>query len=249
MTPTLTLDHVYGAFRDSVRFYPRQSLKCQWPQTFRVFQLSLGSEISTPNLGATICDKDKPYFFSRLWQEKAYTPNAIEFDFPLLYAFELPGTLREPFGKMQLVHQLEIGVWDVLSDNSAARKCVGCDARTINEIHRDTHQILLNCLYFAAGMAWYKIDGADAGLYNRQFIQQGLDDGQFTTAEKIGPPVFDVSAVLNKSVAFERLERSDQRYGTKITLQIQTDACPDPTWNFETADFGIVAAEAGCKNC
>lgn len=247
MQPTLT--DIYSALRDSVRFYPRQDLKCNQPQTWRVLQQSLGVEISTDNLGATICDKDKPYFWSRLWEEKGYNPNSITWSFPLLFAFEMPGSIKDPFGGApQFVYTLQIGVLDVLSDDKAGRSCTGCNGRTVNEINDSTQAMLQNCLEYLKNTYQYSIDGGAPVWANKTFIEQG-EAAQRFTANRNGPSITDKSQSLNPDVPFFRAEKVGNIYGTVTTLRFYGDGCVTPEWNFNETDFGVFAHEAGCNNC
>lgn len=247
MQPTLT--DIYTALRDSVRFYPRQELPCQQPQTWRVLQQSLGVEVQTPTLGATICDKDKPYFWSRLWQEKKYSPNAIAWQFPLLFAFELPSVLKDPFGGApQFIYALQIGVLDVLSDDTAGRLCTGCNSRTINEINESTQAILQACLDYLKNTYQYSVDGGAPVWANKTFIEQGIAAQRFQ-ATRTGPGITDKSQSLNQEAPFFRIEKIGNIYGTAITLRFYGDGCVTPEWNFNETDFGVLAHEAGCLTC
>ena len=247
MQPTLT--DIYTALRDSVRFYPRQELKCNQPQTWRVLQQSLGVEISTENLGATICDKGKPYFWSRLWEEKGYNPNSIVWNFPLLFAFEIPGSIKDLLGSSpKFIYTLQIGVLDVLSDDKAGRSCVGCNGRTVNEINDSTQAILQACLDYLKNTRPYSIDGGADVWANKSFIQQGMAAQRFTASPR-GAGITDQSQSLNSEAQFFRAEKVGNIYGTVITLRFYGDGCVTPEWNFNETDFGVLAHEAGCSNC
>lgn len=247
MTPELT--DIYDALKDSVRFYPKQEIPCCQPQTWRVLQKSLGVEISTENLGATICDKDKPYFWSRRWHESKYKPDNIQFDYPLLYAFEMPGTLKDPFGSNpQFIYTLQIGVLDVLSDDGAARSCMGCNGRTINEINETTQGILQACIDYLKNTYPYSINDAAPVWANKTFIDYGLSANRFT-ANRTGGSITDKAQSLNPDATFFRVEKTGNIYGTAITLRFYGGGCVTPEWNFNETDFGVLAHEAGCSNC
>jgi len=252
----LTLDTIYEALRDSVRFYPKQELKCHQPQTWRVLQKSLASEVTgtAGNFGATICDKDKPFFWSRLWHEKQYNPNSLIGEFPLVYAFEHEGTRIDPFGSggVRYLVNLQIGVLDVWTDKPEGRKCVGCSARVINEIYRDTQGILEMCLNYLKEVQAYRLNDTTDGWYNKKLIEQALASGAVQSA--VWAPgvlsIADAAAPRNKEAAYFRVERSTENlYGTAISLQFAVDGCCETTWNFNEADFGVLAHEAGCENC
>lgn len=252
----LTLDNIYQQLRDSVRFYPKQELKCYQPQTWRVIQKSLASEITgtASNFGATICDKDKPYFWSRLWHEKQYNPNSLLGEFPLLYAFEREGVRIDPFGSagVRYLVTLEVGVLDVWTDNKDGRKCVGCSARTINEIYRDTLGALETCLNYLKEVEARNLNGVQPGWYNKKLIDQALAVGAVQSAEWVAgvSSIGDRAAMYNKDAAYFRIERTTENlYGTAITLRFLVDGCCETTWNFNETDFGVLAHEAGCETC
>lgn len=245
---TATLPDIYAALRDSVRYYPKQEQRCQQPQTWRVLQ-SL-ADASAPNFGATVCDKDKPFFWSRLWHEKSYNPNAIGFNFPVLYAFELDGSVQSPFDNAKYIRVLQIGVIDALSDSADARKCVGCDSRTINEIQQDTELILVNCLDYLNNTRPYRIDGNVTPVWaNADFVSQGTAAQRFI-ADQAGAPILVPSFAPNSEAQMTRIDMSAVKmHGTAVTLRIVTKRCPEIEWNFTETDFGVLAQEAGCKNC
>lgn len=244
------LTDIYAAFRDSVRFYPRHELKCNQLQTWRVLQKSMAVEISTPNLGATICDKDKPFFWSRLWHEKAYNPNSIVWEFPLLYAFENESTLINPIGGSGvIISSVQVGVLDVWVDDKDGRKCVGCGARTVNEIYFDTETMLLSSLRYLNNTRGYQVDGGAAVWANSDFIAQGIAAQRFD-AVPVAPSILTASQKHNAEDPTFRVERSAENiYGTAVNLRFAVNACPETEWNFTETDFGVLAQEAGCKTC
>lgn len=246
-----TLNDFYTALLSSVKYYPRAAMLCKWPQTWRVLQLSFGSEVTTPNLGAIICDKDKPFFWSRKWHEAQYNPNAVTFNWPLLYAFERPGYIEDLLtGSPSWVYPIEIGVIDVLTDDIKGRKCQDCNARSVNEIYQDTQTILAGCLEYARNTRLYELDGSGTLAYlNDDYVARGLEYGSITSAAKKGPGILDASAHLNKQAQFFRIERTEKLYGTAVTLSVKLPQCETVGWNFEQTDYGTLAQDAGCKNC
>lgn len=249
---TVTLPDIYSAFRDAVRYYPAQDTTCKRLQTWRVFQQSLGVEVSTPNLGATICDKDKQYFWSRDWHEKKYNPNGITWKFPLLFAFETEGAMIGPFGfggETKMVYTLQVGVLDVLIDTPDGRKCVGCQSRTVNEIYADTESLLLSALHFVSNVNQTGIDGVDVWA-NSDLVSQGEASGALNVTGKTSISILDASQKYNQEAPFFRIERSAEKmYGTAINIRVAASVCPTVDWNFTETDFGILAQEAGCKTC
>lgn len=249
---TVLLTDIYAALRDSVRFYPAQELKCNQPQTWRVLQRSGAVEISTANLGATICDKDKPFFWSRLWHEKGYNPNNITWAFPLLYAAEVDSNVMvDPFGGApKFIYNIQVGILDVWTDDPDGRKCVGCNARTINEIYFDTQTVLQSCLKYLENTRGYSIDAGPDVWANMDFVAQALAAQRIVSADFKAPSILTASQSLNREAPFFRVERSAEKiYGTAINLRFAASGCITPEWNFTETDFGVLAQEAGCKTC
>lgn len=232
----------YTALRDAVRLHnPQSNLPCRRLQTFRVFASSPTQELLTPNLGATICDKDKPFFFSREWREKKYNPNDITWQYPLLFAFEVEANadiLQIEDGRVRITHTLQVGVLDIVKEVKSAAACKGCEGRTVNEIYLDTQQQLFEVLRFvkALGVATFE-DGV-------QIIRQpGAHDATFTSLNiieeaKSGIPLF-------------RIERPTERvYGTAVTLNVKATHCNiNVCFDAPSKEFGTLAHEAGCTQC
>ena len=62
-------------------------------------------------------------------------------------------------GDSKIVSSVEVGVIDVLVDDKDGRKCVGCNSRTINEIHRHSETMLLSALRYVDNTRGYSVDG------------------------------------------------------------------------------------------
>lgn len=252
----LTLDTIYDALKDSVRFYPRQESDYLQPQTWRALQKSLAAEITgkAGNFGATICDKGKPYFWSRHWHESKYKPDNIVGEYPLLYAFEQGGDMVAPFGSsgVKYITNMEIGVVDIFSEDAPAQKCIGRNARSINEIYRDTQAILEACLNYLKEVKAYRINESSEGWYNSKMIEQAISAGTIYKAEWVPGTlgIADAANQHNRTAQYSRAERSAVGvYGTYISLRFEVAGCCETNWNFNLPDFGVLAHEAGCKDC
>ena len=101
----MTITDFYEAIKKIVRTYPTMQLKCWQPQTFAV--LPEASDLNSPNLGKVICDKNRPYFYSKLWESKGFTPNTIEFEFPLVVIYEENIVKKKEQIEKQEIKQLE----------------------------------------------------------------------------------------------------------------------------------------------
>lgn len=232
------------AFRDAVRFHkPESKLRCHRLNAFRAFQQSSAAEMSTPTLGATICDKDKPYFFSRLWHEKKYNPNAIAFDFPLLFLFEIEATARYTSiseGLIVVSHHLQVGVVDVYTEpKPSASYCHGCEGRTVNEIYQDTERLLYYALRFVSDLGVETTSDLRKRMVHRSACQdperwEELNMFSDTTSEPI-----------------LRIERPAERiYGTATFIRAVARHCiKNIDAAFTDKDFGVISHEAGCSDC
>ena len=124
----LSLTDIYRIGMNAVKLFPAQNppAECMQLQTFRVLQREHDTELDSETLGAVPTDKDSPFFWSRLWHEKGYLPNALSFDWPILTMFEIVNKFKHP-GFMkgnQRCYQIEMTVWDKYRQD-----CVGGQSR------------------------------------------------------------------------------------------------------------------------
>lgn len=242
MTPTL---HTYfAAFRDAVKYHaPGAQLRCKRLNAFRVFQQSSAAEMTAPTLGATICDKHKPYFYSRLWHEKQYNPNSITFEFPLLFIFETEAELsmhNVADGALLAEHKLQVGVIDIYTEPKPTNTyCAGCEGRTINEIYSDTEQLLYYALNYVANVGY---EVAPDGLeYMLHFAASHDEDKWY--------PLDLLRETYTQPLL--RIERPAERiYGTATFVKAVVRHCAkDVPATFLEKDFGTLSHEAGCSSC
>lgn len=204
------------------------------------------------NLGANICDKDKPFFWSRKWADMDFNPNSVEWAFPLLYVFDMSANVENVFtGKTKAVHNLQIGVIDVLSEDCAAGNCAGCNGRTVNEIHIDTQRMLINALRFTGGFVYGNdFDGEiPSGFYHEAHLQKMVTDGVIPAGERT-VKLMQTSFPKNKEMTFIHIERpTDRMFGTATELRLETSACMEPFNDFTDINWGVVPQNVGCQNC
>lgn len=246
----ITLDQFYFQLRDAVRYYPAQDLKCLQPQTFRV--LAYDAEIAFDGMGATVCDAEKPYFFSRQWEADKRNPNKISAPYPVVTAFAQDGSLKDPFQKISTQSTvLTIAAWDKYDkEKCQAGRCTGCDSRTPNEIFRDTAQILINVLSYLREvvLATTNVDPDDR-LYHLGMLEAMKTAGIITSYTRIGMLLNDLSA-FNRTVDMRPAERvADLLFGTYVNINFTQQNCASVDWNFAALDQGVLAQEAGCRNC
>ena len=235
---------------DAVKFATIEGPNCQKLETFRVFPNARLPELTTPNLGVTICEKDRPFFWSRQWHDSGYNPNEIPWAFPLLYVFDMNAEIGNIFqGPITATHTLQIGVLDVLSLDH--ENCTGCNGRTINEIHIDTQRMLVSALRFVSGFV-YGDDFGDylpTGFYHRDHLQYLLDDGQIEPGNRTRG-LLSGSEPLNKNPFCVHVERPAEKiYGTALEFKVKTRACINDKQNFILNNWAAVPHNVGCKNC
>ena len=224
----VTLETYYSILLDAVRRYPATTgFDCKQPQTFKVLQLDHGAELQTPAMGATLSDKDTPYFYSRSWERKGFTPNNITADYPVLTAFELSSDLGRGIEEKNMTEFcfLEIAVLDVFQ-NKCDGKAGKCESRTINHIFRDTKLILLNAVNYLTGAVIATV-GDVTGVYNKSILERILSNGeieQYNIIYDIG----DAFQADNKEVRTTHVEMgATNTYGTKLRVKVRVKWCLD----------------------
>ena len=246
----MTLDDFFHQIRDAVRFYPAQAQNCLRPQTFRV--LAYDADITNPAMGATVCDAEKPYFFSREWELNKRNPNKISAPLPVVTAFVLDGSMKDPFQQNATQRTtVTIAVWDRYhQEKCQSGKCNGCEGRTPNEIFRDTQTILRNVLYYLGGvvMASTNVDPTPR-LYHAAMLEQMKTGGTITSYNKTGA-MLNVLSAANQNIDIRPAERvADLLFGTYANISFINQDCASVSWSFSEIDQGILAQEAGCRNC
>lgn len=144
-------------------------------------------EINGESLGRSVVDRFKPYFYSRRWAAHGYTANAIEYDFPAVFAIELPGTIEggplasssRVCGDIQLVC-LYPNI-ETLEDTLAAR----CSALSVQEIEQ---QALDHLIYIFKNLGEYAVfattdQDVQGGWYLEQELDQLVAQGDIATYE------------------------------------------------------------------
>lgn len=236
----------FGLLKNAVRYFPDDGEPCHRPHTFLVETKDLGGNLNEPNLGATFCDKDKNYFYSRLWEQNGY-PSAISFNWPLVSVFARESTIKKALSKRpQVTYQLFLNVVDVYYGGSDCPgcKCGGCQMRSVNEINADTERILLTLLSYISDSAVYRIDGVEY-LYNAGHIEYLVDQGQISNPMFIRSLESKVTT-LNESVLMYNTAPGENRYGTSIRINMEFDNCNTTPFEFTETDFVPVE---GCTTC
>jgi hypothetical protein len=250
----LSLRDIFQIGKNAVQLFPANpESPCLQLQAFRVLTRGGGAtEIATENLGAVPTDKDNPFFWSRKWHNNKYSPNALEFDFPILTMFETFGETSttpfvKPFGR---TYTIELAVFDKYQDDCVDGKYTGCKARTINDIYLDTGTLLDSALRYIGGTVGATTADGVERIYYRPWLESAYalgGVGAYNITWMLGNQLF----AQNKAVRFSRVDRfaANNIFGTKCQIVFTTNNCETIDYDLELPDFGTLAFEAGCKNC
>lgn len=255
-----TVNDFYNALKQSVMFSPQyvapdsgngKVWRCRQLQTWRVMSKERGAELASPNLGATTCDKGKPFFWSREWHESKYNPNAITFKYPALLLTELSFSPELAFQKQtKRCYNYQLAVVDQMADECKTCNCESCEKRTINEISADTESLLFSSLYYLSKVKFATLEpGGETGYWNIDYLQALKDAGSingFNTGADWGGHLNG----QNKGTGAYRIAvEAAKIYGTAINFTACFQNCEATELNFNLPDFGVLAAESGCKTC
>lgn len=246
-----TLPDFFLALKQAVMFSPKADMKCKQLQALRVSPREYGQELASDNLGATICDRDKPFFWSRRWELAKFNPNQITWEYPLLFASELSISTKNAMSNAsERTYSFQVAVLDRYSEDCDKGKCQGCEGRTVNEIFYDTETLLHSVVRYLATVTEATTDMDATGFWGRAYLDWLIDQG------KIGgyTPGMDwggIMGVENKgAVSYRTAIESLRVYGTAIDITVTVKGCGEPTFDFSTCpDPVLIAQEAGCKDC
>ena len=241
------LNDFYGILADAVRHSPIvQDQPCKRLQTWLVETEEGGRSLQTPNLGATICDKGKNFFWSRLWADMGYPKDKIEFDFPVLSCFVQSIRTNEPFArnKWKNLYNISLSVTDALKNDCKDCDCCACDKRTKNDLFLDTSRLLDQVIFYLQGVKVARIDGGPWGLYHSQYLEALLDIGGITVETGRGfSEMLSANNQQQNGIYTEGFATS--LYGRSIDLVVQENVCfEDLTFNFE--EFPAAVIEDPC---
>jgi len=240
------------SLRQAVMFSPTSADgKCHQLQTFKVLEVGFGGLVRSSNLGGTICDKGKPFFWSRLWHSLSYNPNRVEFDFPVLIAVETGYTVDKPLAKNNTrSYNFNLTVLDKHVETKGTAGCEGCNGRTINEIYEDTESLLFQALHFASKTTYAVLSDGTTGHFNRDMLDAWIDLGHITTYEPTTAPGTTWEIGIKNASAYKASIPAEGLYGNSIAITLEIKGCDEAEYNFRNLpDFGVLSHEVGCKNC
>lgn len=242
----MNVEHLVALINNAVRFYPTQSLKCLQPQTHA--HINNDSDLSSPNLGKIMCDHNRPYFFSRLWDNKNYNPSELSWEYPLAVTFENAADLKYLYtDRQETTYNFQLSVVDSLQQVANQVNCSGCTGRVIHEYYRDTEIMLLKILSYLDKVNVYLVDG-ELIPYNEghweymianDLIEGEIDDNASTSFR-------NNLRQDNVQRAFHRIEANsiNRLLGSSTTIRFTIRNCQKVDFRFEHGKNNI--PDKGC---
>ncbi len=233
----VALEHFFSLLKDAARCSEDTGTRCTQLQAFRAFAVDSSVELNSETLGASLCDRDKPYFWSRKWERGKFTASTLGFEYPALLVYERPGTRKHPFSlRSKMAAPLEIGVIDAYSENCLTGDCAGCNGRTIHEIYRDTGNLLAQVLRYLGGSVLAKVNDGPAALYNLTSLQTSLDALSIEKFEVV--QTYGAILEATKEIEQFRIDYPGKKlFGTAVVIPVELIDCENcviPSLNITT---------------
>lgn len=83
--------NIEQVFIDFVKTYPLTADLIDSPQTYAL--LDSPDSIDAANLGKTVKDNTKPYYYSRYWESKGHNPSELKHKYPLVAVYHSPSSI------------------------------------------------------------------------------------------------------------------------------------------------------------
>lgn len=216
-------------------YSPKADLKCRQLQAFRV--LERGGLLTAENLGATICDLPKNWFWSRVWNDARSKPK-VTFEFPLLLVIERGFTLSNPLqGKGKQCVTYNVTVLDKYTEGCEKGNCSGCEGRTVNDIYQDTEALLFQALAYLSGMKFINV-GAETYSIHKDELAAHIESGAITDYTEGKGWGMIVANDAKQAEGYRTSIEAEKLFGTSVNVTICNDACYTVGWDFTKATFG-----------
>mgnify|MGYP003402310984 CR=1 FL=1 len=231
----ITKDLIIRALKESVMYSPQAEMKCRQLQAFKV--LERGGLLVSENLGATICDLNKDWFWSRVWSANKVKAGKINWDFPLLVVIERGFTAASPLvnkGKQCVTYN--ISVLDKYTADCEKGACGGCSGRTINDIYADTEYLLFQALSYISGMKFITVGSTVYSMHDGE-LQKHLDSGAITSYTEGKGWGYIVANDTKSAEGYKTSIEAEGIFGTSINVTICNDRCYVDGFDFTKATF------------
>lgn len=252
----MKLTEFFSILKSAVRHFPANEMPCKQLQTFKVFGIDRAVELNTDNAGATIQDKNKPYFYSRKWEREGYNPNSITFELPALGVTQL-STIKESKGgkSLKASYLMQLAVIDVVRDTA---ECAGgpdglydCAQRNVSEIFADCEAMMDTLIVFLMQVVKIRFETGQEAWYYRPAIesahQRGFVPDYSEVAELAEYMQFD-----GRSARYDLVEVfTTSHYGVSVNIRLENIECVAGEINvpINEADVQTIGHEAGCLTC
>ena len=143
-----------------------------------------------------------------------------------------------------------LSVWDKYDEGKCGSNCDSCEARTINEIYRDTQTMLISTLQYLGGIVLATTNANPTpAVYHTGMLQKMVTDAEITTFQIVQKLENTMNQNGQKLQIFRQEMISASLYGTAVKITFKAADCTAQTFTFADLDYGLLAQEAGCKNC
>ena len=236
---TLTIENFYWLCYQFVMYYSKQQTICQRPQTFAVLQDI--TDIQLENLGKTVLDTGKIYFFSRKWAKNNFSPSALSWDYPGMFIIDNPGTLVNPLKKQSdKCYNMEILFIDRYREDclDKKRKCGSCAKRTPNEIYKQTEAFMEAFFDYLSNVVYLKDSAQGTGFINKE-VAEALGIGG--TVDVLKTKCFiKYFCKNNETLTFTKWGgKKSKTYGTFFNLKFCLRDCKKEKFEPQIRDYKI----------
>ena len=168
----MTKNELFRIIALAVAAHPFSEERHKQLQTFAVVRSR--SEINGEALGKSVVDRFKPYFYSRRWEAHGYNSNSIEYDFPAVFAIELPGNIEGSFlGRSTFCYNIQLACLypniEHLDNTIAAR----AKALSVQEIEQETLAHLVYIMRQVQSSAVFAV--TDEDVSGSWYLEQELE--------------------------------------------------------------------------
>jgi len=232
-----TITDFFGILKDTCRFFP-QGEKEVTPQAFAVVRSA--EELNLQNLGKSIADKDRPFFWSRKWAAQNYNPSAIQWEYPAVVAVDLGYEMENPVkGVFKQVHTVHLYVvYPNVQVHEAGQLATYCKPLLVGDIYENTRGILHQIIRGLNQFKLYTVDGAERFLLPGH--AQVLEDAGATVSE-VGNGVVHLNRLVQRTNNGARVNYVDDIgndfiCGVQASFDVVTFDCPTPAFEFSQAE-------------